>query len=521
MASIIKYRGQWLLVLASLWLLAGCSTNPVTGRSELMLISERQEISTGEQHYRANQQLGGGLYHVDPEVTRYIQEVGHRLAAVSERPHLPYEFVVLNTSVPNAWALPGGKIAINRGLLVEMDSEAELAAVLAHEVVHAAARHGAQRIQRGLFLNLGLIAVAVAIDEHDHRDLLLTGANLGAQLIFARYSRTAEREADYHGMVYMSRTGYDLQAAVHLMETFVRLSEGRARGWIEGLFASHPASQERVELNRQAAAELPSGDFLGREEYHQRLATLMSTREAYQKHDQGRRALREDDPGQALRLANEAIRLEPREALFHGLLGDAHRAAGRYAQAVAAYDAAIRRNDDYFQFWLQRGLTRESLRQLSAARDDLTHSNTLLETAVAHNGLGRIALARKERATAIGHFETAATATGPEGEAARQHLARLLIGEQPGRFVRVAAQYDSQGRLSLAVTNQAALPVGAVVVQVERRDADNQLVARQQVTVSGPIPPQNTARATTRIGSVAEAERDGVSLSVVRARVIE
>ena len=124
--------------------LTGCSVNPVTGDRELVLVSDSQELQMGEQNYVPMQQSQGGQYDVDPALTQYVQNVGNKLAAVSDRP-LPYEFVVLNNSVPNAWALPGGKIAINRGLLTELESEAELAAVLGHEVVHAAARHTARQ----------------------------------------------------------------------------------------------------------------------------------------------------------------------------------------------------------------------------------------------------------------------------------------------------------------------------------------------------------------------------------------
>ena len=119
--------------------LAGCAANPVTGRSELHMVSEAQEIQVGQQYYPPSRQSQGGDYVTDPRVTEYVRQVGNRLAAVAER-RLPYEFVVLNSGELNAWALPGGKIAVNRGLLVELKNEAELAAVLSHEIVHAAAR---------------------------------------------------------------------------------------------------------------------------------------------------------------------------------------------------------------------------------------------------------------------------------------------------------------------------------------------------------------------------------------------
>src|SRR5690554_2524925 len=117
-------------------LLTGCSVNPVTGDRQLSLIGESEELAMGAEQYIPTQQTQGGQFYVDPELTLYIRDVGNKLARVSARPDLPYEFVVLNSSVPNAWALPGGKIAINRGLLTELEDEAQLASVLGHEIVH-------------------------------------------------------------------------------------------------------------------------------------------------------------------------------------------------------------------------------------------------------------------------------------------------------------------------------------------------------------------------------------------------
>ncbi|MDY6948508.1 MAG: M48 family metalloprotease, partial [Pseudomonadota bacterium] len=114
--------------------LGACGVNPVTGKKEIQFISEAQEIKIGEQNYAPTQQSEGGDFDVLPDLTAYVNEVGQKLAKVADR-QLPYEFVVLNNPVPNAWALPGGKIAINVGLLSELKNEAELAAVLGHEIV--------------------------------------------------------------------------------------------------------------------------------------------------------------------------------------------------------------------------------------------------------------------------------------------------------------------------------------------------------------------------------------------------
>ena len=110
---IIRISLALLLVLSA----AGCAVNPVTGKKELSIISAQQEVSMGAERYQPYQQQQGGRYSVDPELNVYVNSVGQKLARVSDRPNLPYEFVVLNNSVPNAWALPGGKIAVNRGLL--------------------------------------------------------------------------------------------------------------------------------------------------------------------------------------------------------------------------------------------------------------------------------------------------------------------------------------------------------------------------------------------------------------------
>ena len=182
----------------------GCAVNPVTGKSDFMMVSEAQEIALGQQNYAPMQQAEGGVYDIDPQLTAYVRDVGSKLAEVSDRP-LPYEFVVLNNSVPNAWALPGGKIAINRGLLTELNSEAELAAVLGHEIVHAAAKHSAQQMSRGMLLQGAVLATAVATANSDFGEFAVGGAAVGAQLVNSTYGRSAELESDkYLSLIHIS-----------------------------------------------------------------------------------------------------------------------------------------------------------------------------------------------------------------------------------------------------------------------------------------------------------------------------
>lgn len=352
-----------------------------------MLFSEEQEIALGEQNYLYMQQAEGGEYITDPEVQKYVSEVGQRLAKGSDRPYLPYEFVVLNNSTPNAWSLPGGKIAINRGLLQELQSEAELAAVLAHEIVHSAARHTAQRVQRGALLASGLTGLSHVVKGNKYEDVLLYGAGLGASLIFFKYSRDDEREADLYGIKYMVIAGYDPQAAVELQRTFVRLSQQKG-DWNQGLLASHPASQERVENNQIAAARYAKGGKIGAEEYEKKMEKLKSDKPAYDALDEGYAVLiKSNNAGKALQLADKGVKIEPLEAHLLNLKGKALLKLGEPRLALEAFTQAVKLNPHYFDFYLQKGLVEKYLGDTPSAERDLKQSMKLLPTTEAQNAL--------------------------------------------------------------------------------------------------------------------------------------
>jgi len=367
--------------------LSGCVTNPVTGKSEFALVSESQEIGMGAQNYAPARQQQGGDYVTDPELGAYVSEVGQRLARESPRPGLPYEFVVLNSSVPNAWALPGGKIAVNRGLLLALQNEAQLAAVLGHEIIHAAARHGAQQMERGVLAQTAVAGVAAAGGGE------LGGlANQAAGLTMMSYGRDAERESDFYGMEIMNKAGYDPRAAVQLQEIFVELQDGRQTDWVQGLFLSHPPSQERVENNKRQAQKLlagggPGGE-LGAARYQQMTRRLRQTKDAYEAYDRGQQALANKDFAEALRLANQAIAIEPAEGRFYELRGDARIGEERWAEAVANYDRAIERDASYFRPYLLRSYAKRMLGDPSGSRQDARRSYELLPTEQAKQLMG-------------------------------------------------------------------------------------------------------------------------------------
>ena len=462
------------VILLTAFVVSGCAVNPVTGKKELSLVSEEQELSIGKQQYSPMRQSQGGDYVVDPGVQVYVNSVGQRLVAVSDR-RLPYEFKVLNNSVPNAWALPGGKIAINRGLLTELESEAELAAVLGHEIVHAAAKHGAKGIQRGMLLQGAVLAATVATREKRYANFAQLGASIGAQLINQKHGRDAERQSDHYGMIYMSRAGYDPQGAVELQKTFVRLSEGRRQDWLSGFFASHPPSRERVENNVRDAAALPKGGEVGRERYRSNMARLVKSKPAYEAYEKAQKALSDGDIGEAKSLIQKAIAIEPGEGHFHSLLGDIEQRKKRFSTARRHYDKAISLNENFFYYHLQRGLVNERLKVNTAAQRDLTRSVELLPIADAFNALGNIARAGRQYDTAKQYYAKAAGHQSAAGKEAFGALVELDISDNPGKYIKTRTGVNDAGSLIAEISNTTPRDVTGLVLALQYPDPDGQV----------------------------------------------
>lgn len=415
-----------LVLVSSLIFTVSCVKNPVTGDRELRLVSENQERSLGNEAYKTATQAQGGPFVIDPKLSEYVSNVGHRLALQSDRPTLAYEFVIINDSTPNAWALPGGKIAINRGLLTELQSEAELAAVLGHEIVHAAARHGAKGIERGMLIQGGMVALGVATRNSQYNDMLLGTGGVAAALVMSKYSRHQELESDHYGMKYMAKAGYNPEAAIRLQELFLRLSKGK-NDWVNGLFASHPPSAERIEANKKTALTITSNDtyFEGKEEYQAAIKSLLDQKTAYESYDKGMKALKEKSYDTAEQHAMHAIQVCSEEAIFWNLKGQALLAKRQTKQALDAFSEAINRNPEYFAFYLGRAECKKQLGDMPGSQLDAQKSVSLLPTGEAHELLGRIALQKGLRKSAIQHFQIASHAKSPAGKRARYQLTAL------------------------------------------------------------------------------------------------
>lgn len=230
-----------LLIPGVLWLSA-CATNPVTGSSEVTLMSEAQEIALG-QRLDAEVRREMGLYD-DDEWQRYVGEVGRRLASVSHRPNLPWHFAVVDQPAVNAFALPGGYVYLTRGILPFLDSEAELAGVLGHEVGHVTARHAVRQYTKQTGTGIGLAVLSIFVPQvRPYQDLVSTAFGVA----FLKHSRDDELQADRLGAEYTVKGGWDPAGVAGVLTTLARLDESTSsRRGVPGWLSTHPEPADRV-----------------------------------------------------------------------------------------------------------------------------------------------------------------------------------------------------------------------------------------------------------------------------------
>ena len=451
-------------------LVAACSVNPVTGENELSLMSQNDELNLGRQQYSPTQQSQGGQYYLDSELTFYVSSVGKKLAGVSDRPDLPYEFVILNNSAANAWALPGGKIAVNRGLLLQLQDEAELAAVLGHEIVHAAARHTAARMTKNQILGVGVAVLGIGLGDNEYQDLILGGAGLGSQLVQSKYGRDAELESDFYGMRYMVKAGYDPKGAIDLQKTFVRLSQNKQSDIVSDLFASHPPSQERVDTNIMTAATLDNDGIRNKTLYQQRIHQLKTDQPAYEAYDEGKKALKDKNYSAALSLANKAISIQSKESIFYELKGLSLEGSEDQKGALAAYNRAIKLNNQLFSHYLHRGLLKQTMSDNKGAELDLIASKKLLPTQAAANALGKAFFAQGKTRQAVANWQQSAQGGGTLGRQSQVFLEKVDLPSNPDKYISSKLGLNGKGYLTVIISNRASISVSNPVIEILQYD---------------------------------------------------
>ncbi len=327
-------------VAAPAWL-TGCSVNPVTGRPELMLLSRDDEVRIDQQ--QSPHQLSAD-YGVTPDerLNRYVSDLGTELARVSHRPDMPYSFQVVNANYVNAYAFPGGTIGLTRGIMLEMEDEAELAALLGHEVTHVTARHAGRRMSQGMLAQVAVGTAVAGAGETRMAGVVGAVGQIGAGALLSRYSRDNEREADRLGMDYMADAGHNPEGMIGLTEMLTSLSDRKPNA-IQVMFASHPTGQERLDNARNQARDFSRSQRernLHRERYQDMIAPLEALRPAIEAMQEGERLLAGGDAEAAERELQRALDRAPADYTGLMLMGKLQMNRERYDQALTYLEEA-------------------------------------------------------------------------------------------------------------------------------------------------------------------------------------
>jgi predicted Zn-dependent protease len=244
---------SWIAIIAALllagWLIA-CAINPVTGKRQLMLLSESDEVALGEQ---SDQEVIAtyGIYD-DAALNAYVNGIGQKMGKLSHRPNLEYHFKVLDTDVVNAFACPGGYVYVTRGILAYLNDEAELAGVVGHEIGHVAARHTADNYSKQQLASLGLALGSVLSEKFRQ---YASVASFGVNMLFLKFSRDDERQADDLGVEYSSKALYDANQMAAFFETLERMDSGSSSSGLPDWFSTHPNPANRVTAVRNKTNE--------------------------------------------------------------------------------------------------------------------------------------------------------------------------------------------------------------------------------------------------------------------------
>ncbi len=390
-------------------LMMGCVTNPITGKNQFSIVGKSELVSLAQQAVPSQFSSDYGVVS-DAALNAYVSQVGHRLVATLTPadvvyPNMAFNFQVVNAVYVNAYAFPDGTIAVTRGMLVELGNEAQLAAVLGHEIAHVNCGHTAAAISRGTVYDALVSGTQGYLSSQGSSwaDLAGTAGQLGSAVVLANYSRTQEHQADQGGMLYMVRAGYDPQGMIDLMNLLVRIS-GSNPSIIEQMFSSHPMSTERLAVATARA----------KNEYAGRNAGAIN---------------------QAAFLSATADIRKQKPALKQFALAEGQLAQKNYALAKATAEAGLRlAPNDYVGLMLMAQANQQSNQSAAAQQLAARALRFYPKGARAHSVLAQCALQRKDYATAMIHLNA---------------FERQVPGEIHTAFYKGLA-YEGQGQTQLA-----------------------------------------------------------------------
>jgi predicted Zn-dependent protease len=358
--------------LAAAGLVSGCAANPVTGRQQLMLMSEEEEIQIDRQNSPFQLSSDYGIIQ-DEALGTYVNQVGQRLALVSHRPRMPYRFNVVNATYINAYAFPGGTISATRGILLELEDEAELASLLGHELGHVNARHTAARMSQAMLTQalVGGAAAIVGSQASALGDLTAQLGSIGAGALLASYSRDNEREADALGLRYMASAGYAPYGFVELMDMLRSLNQQQPDA-VQMLFSTHPMSDERYQSAVDAVrTQYPQASgALHRERYMDQTAALRRIQGAIEAMQNGEKDMARKDYDRAAAQFQQALQIAPQDYPAHLMMAKCRYAQKRFEEAERYALAAQQVYPGEGQSYLIAGFARLQNRRFDAALQD-------------------------------------------------------------------------------------------------------------------------------------------------------
>ncbi len=329
-------------------LMTGCVTNPITGRQQFSIVGKSDLVSLAKEAVPSQFASDYGVAN-DAQANAYVDRIGRKLVATLKAsdvvyPDMPFSFRIVNAVYVNAYAFPDGTVAITRGMLVELENEAQLAAVLGHEIAHVNCGHTASAMSKSTVFDAVVAGTRgyLASTGSSWADLAGTAGQLGSQVVLASYSRAQERQADQGGMMYMVRAGYDPQGMVDLMNLLVRLG-GSNPSALEQMFATHPMSAERLKAAQDRAANEYAGQNVGADNqaaFLSATANLRKNKAAFKQFAVAEGQLAQKQYAAAKATAEQGLRSAPNDYVGLMLVAQASQKGGNVAAAQQAASLA-------------------------------------------------------------------------------------------------------------------------------------------------------------------------------------
>ncbi|MDD9305107.1 MAG: M48 family metalloprotease [Desulfobacter sp.] len=379
--DFLKFSAMAALSGAGIGGIFGCAVDPVTGQQQLMLMSQEQEMAIDRQQSPFQFSSDYGVTQ-EPGLNEYISSVGKGLLKGVHRPAMNYNFQCVNATYINAYAFPGGSIAATRGILLKLENEGELAALLGHELGHVNARHSAEQASKGTISSLliGSLSAIASTQNSGFRELTQQLGALSQGLFLSKYSRSNENEADALGQLYMTRAGYSSKGFVGLMNMLNSLNKSHGNS-VQMLFATHPMSTDRLEaaIKRDDSEYAGTKDFpLHRERYMDKTAGLRKKAKAIVLMQQGETYLSQKKYDKAQQAFGSAIKKADQDYTAHLLMAKCMLTQKKSKSALSYADKAKQLYPKESQGYYVSGLAGLGQKKYTRAYEDFKRCDALL-----------------------------------------------------------------------------------------------------------------------------------------------